>query len=175
MRNFSLVPFPAADAYPQQITGQAQRLGSILTLQVSLKGHLNTVMVPTPNPQPRRQDKLWQTTCFEFFIAPQDEPNYWEFNLAPSGDWNCYSFTNYRQDMATAYDFVPVFETFLSPQALSLHLSLPLAPLIREGQFIDLGVTMVVADTQRGISYWALNHLGTSADFHRRDSFLIRL
>jgi hypothetical protein len=175
MIDFSLYPFPAADSHPEQITGCVQRLGSILTLQVSLKGNLNTVIVPSPNPQPRRQDNLWQTTCFEFFIAPQEGPNYWEFNLSPSGDWNCYAFANYRQGMATEYGFVPVFETFLSPQALSLHLSLPLDPLIREGQLVDLGVTMVVANTQRGISYWALNHPGASADFHRRDSFLIRL
>jgi len=175
MTDFSLSPFSSPDSYPEQITGYVQRLGSILTLQVSLIGHLETIIIPTLKPHPGRQDNLWQTTCFEFFIAPQDGLNYWEFNLSPSGDWNCYTFENYRQGMAMEYGFVPVFETFLSSQALSLHLSLPLAPLIGEGQLIDLGVTMVVADTQRGISYWALNHLGTSADFHRRDSFLIRL
>jgi hypothetical protein len=38
---------------------------------------------------------------------------------------------------------------------------------------IDLSVTAVIAEVSGAISYWALCHAGTEADFHLRDSFVM--
>ena len=46
-----------------------------------------------------RTDGLWRHTCFEAFIAAAVRPEYWEYNLSPSGAWAAYHFTGYRAGM----------------------------------------------------------------------------
>ena len=36
------------------------------------------------------------TTCFEAFLGLPGHTAYWEINLAANGDWNVYSFDDYR-------------------------------------------------------------------------------
>ena len=43
-----------------------------------------------------RRDGLWEHTCFEAFIGCVDDAGYYEFNLSPSKDWQCYRFEAYR-------------------------------------------------------------------------------
>ncbi|MEB3264615.1 MAG: hypothetical protein VKJ66_09615 [Synechococcus sp.] len=50
----------------------------------------------------------------------------------------------------------------------------PLPPALVEAP-LRIGVTAVLEDRRGGISYWALAHTGPEPDFHRRDSFLLRL
>ena len=38
-----------------------------------------------------RGAKLWEETCFEFFIRNIDD-EYIEFNFSPSGQWACFYF-----------------------------------------------------------------------------------
>ena len=52
-----------------------------------------------PADMPARRDRLWEETCFEFFLAVKNSPRYWEFNLSPAGHWNVYRFADYRQGM----------------------------------------------------------------------------
>ena len=47
----------------------------------------------------RRADNLWLSTCFELFLAGESQPGYTEFNVSPSGAWNCYRFDDYRHGM----------------------------------------------------------------------------
>jgi hypothetical protein len=69
---------------------------TVLALQYSLAGKSADIFLPSPSAHPGRKDELWQTTCFEFFLAAKDQPGYWEFNLAPSGNWNVYRMDAYR-------------------------------------------------------------------------------
>lgn len=46
---------------------------------------------------PHRQDELWSSTCFECFLGLETSPAYLEANLSPSGHWQGYEFSNYRQ------------------------------------------------------------------------------
>ena len=110
MTAFSLIPFPPDQTLPQiTITGHIERLASQLSLTWLVTGEIDQIAIPAPNPLPTRQDHLWQTTCFEFFLGLADRPDYWEFNLSPSGHWNCYRFSDYRQGMTTetALKFLP--------------------------------------------------------------------
>ena len=110
MTAFSLIPFPPDQTLPQiTITGHIERLASQLSLTWLVTGEIDQIAIAVPNPSPTRQDHLWQTTCFEFFLGLTDQSDYWEFNLSPSGHWNCYRFSDYRQGMVTetALNFLP--------------------------------------------------------------------
>ena len=95
--SFALIPFPDPGIPKIKITGSVVREGNVLTIQYTLSGTIEGILFPHLNPQPGRKDGLWQTTCFEFFLALPDQPPYWEFNLSPSGDWNVYRMELYRQ------------------------------------------------------------------------------
>jgi hypothetical protein len=138
---------------------------------------LQSVRLPSQKEFPQRRDGLWQHTCFEFFLAPLGKPNYWEFNLAPSHDWNCYRFTDYRQGMVleTAWHDSP-FQIQQSDENLDgIGFGINLQPLISQPQPLQLGISTVIETETGELSYWALHHPGTEADFHQRRSWSINL
>jgi hypothetical protein len=40
---------------------------------------------------------------------------------------------------------------------------------------LEISLTAVIDQVGQGVSYWALAHTGAEPDFHRRDSFGLRL
>jgi hypothetical protein len=44
-----------------------------------------------------------------------------------------------------------------------------------EGLPLEISLTAVIEQVGQGASYWALAHTGAEPDFHRRDSFWMRL
>ena len=157
-----------------------------------------TVRVPQPHADdpggPQRRDGLWQHTCFEAFVGVLGSEAYWEFNLAPSGDWNVYRFAGYRtgQTQETAYGPLPL--TVIGPRAappaadcrltapralLELEVGCSLPPPLQErlqaGSIHELGLTAVLEGRDGALSYWALNHPGPEPDFHDRRGWSLRL
>lgn len=51
------------------------REGAVLSLLYRLKGDLSKVVVPPVAKQPSRCDRLWEQTCFEFFLSAQPLPH----------------------------------------------------------------------------------------------------
>lgn len=126
-----------------------------------------------PQSNGHQRDGLWTTTCCEAFLAIPGENHYWEFNLAPNGDWAAYRFQDYRrgqhnQDLNAA----PDIHLKRWHHQLRLDARLSLEPWWPNGQCPDLSITCVLQDQKRGLSHWALRHEGEEADFHCRRNFL---
>jgi hypothetical protein len=152
----------------------------VLELQFRLDGPLDTLVIPGTGPQPQRRDGLWQSTCFEAFLAVPDQPGYWEINLAPCGDWNVYVLTGYREGLKAEQRIVslphrqrrtPAPGSTDLKASLELEISLDLTPLLPAGTPLELSATAVMEHQHGRCSYWAWQHSGPEADFHRRDSF----
>ncbi len=176
MSNFSLIPF-ASDALPQiEIVGNIDRADNILSIEYQLLGDLDSVAIASPAVAPSRKFALWEATCFEFFIGVLGDRNYWEFNLSPSGDWNVFHLDDYRQGLRdeTAFTTLP-FDVDRSANSLTLKLEFALSQIISIDRQIEVSITTVIRSNQDEISYWALTHIGEEADFHLRDSFVIKL
>lgn len=173
MTKFSLTPFDSDTAPAIAIDGDIERDGDRLRIKYRLKG-ASQVVLPKKNDLPTRQYDLWEHTCFEFFLGLKDSSTYWEFNLSPAKDWNVFHFLNYRQDIAEEMIFNTLpFEVFLDDDSLLLNLEVELDKIISELE-LEVGITTVVED-DRHLSYWALTHPAKEADFHHRDSFIIKL
>ena len=172
MTNFSLIPFDLNTAPAIAIDGEIERDRDRLRIEYRLKG-ASQVVVPKKS-LPTRQHDLWEHTCFEFFLGLKNSNIYWEFNLSPAKHWNVFRFSNYRQDLAEemAFNTLP-FEVFLQDNSLLLNLEVNLNKIISESE-LEVGITTVVEDKQQ-LSYWALTHSAKEADFHHRDSFIIKL
>lgn len=176
-RIFSLVPFAPTDSLPNlQIGGKVDRNNNSLAIAYELSGNWQSVAIAPQTQIPTRKDELWQKTCFEFFLAIKNSPQYWEFNLSPAGNWNVYRFENYRQGMVeeSSFDTLP-FTIEGESQGLIVSLAIDLDKIIAADRSLEMAIATVIEEENGNISYWALTHPGKEADFHRRDSFTIEL
>jgi hypothetical protein len=174
-RNFVLQPFASEGPRPAvEITGHLARRADVLAISYRLQGRLAEVLLPAPQAAPARRHRLWEGTCFEFFLALQEAPPYWEFNLSPAGDWNVYRFSNYRQGQAAEPAFASLpFGVHRSREALRLTLEVDLTRIVPADRPLEVAIAAVIQAPDGRLTYWALTHPGPQADFHRRDGFLM--
>ena len=176
MQKFGLIPYRASGLPGIDITGEIDRVENILSLHYAVRGEVENMLLPVIA-APSRKDDLWKATCFEFFVAIQDQPRYWEFNMSPSGEWNVYIMDTYRRinfREESAISLVP-FDFKKDNSGYSLNVSADLSPIINPGQNIQIGITAIIQTKDRNETYWALAHPGIQADFHLREGFIIEV
>ncbi|AFY79138.1 MAG: DOMON-like domain-containing protein [Hydrococcus sp. C42_A2020_068] len=175
-QSFSLQPFGLNPLPDLKINGSIARNANRLTVRYALLGDLAKIIIPAIADLPARKHELWQETCFEFFLGIENSTRYWEFNLSPAGHWNVYCFDDYRQGMQEELAIASLpFSVQRQASALLLTLELDLNECILADRTLDVAVTAVVKSKDEDVTYWALSHRGSQADFHRRDSFIIKL
>lgn len=174
---FILQPFPSPELLPNiQISGEIQRDRTHLNLSYQVTGNLQQILIPPPVAAPTRQDELWKTTCWEFFLGVPNDRNYWEFNLSPSGHWNVYHFEEYRQGMQNESAFAELpFQIKRETDRVALSVEVNLAAIQLDERNLEVAVTAVIQHRDETVSYWALTHQGKQPDFHRRESFILQL
>jgi hypothetical protein len=174
---FELLPFPGLPApLGVRLKGEVQREGARLQVDWHLHDPGRRVSLPAPAPRPERRDELWEATCFEFFLACEGRPGYWEFNLAPTGHWNVYRFDGYRSGM-TAEVALPAlrFTVLYREDGCDVSLAVDLAGLGIADEDWKLGVATVLAEPGGATSYWAVAHPREEADFHAPEAFVLGL
>lgn len=146
-----------------------------LILSYSAGGALEKILWPASlSRKPQRKDELWKHTCFEAFIKPMG-PNfkdqYWEINFSPSGDWNIYRFTSYRDGM-TKEEAIQSLHPASTNHGNQWRLGCEIwVPAWAKATALEIGLTSVIEETSGGISYWAIHHAGPQPDFHLAKSF----
>jgi hypothetical protein len=150
------------------------------SLDMSLAEARAKLAWPAPLAMPGRTTGLWQHTCFELFLRQPGSRAYIEVNAAPTGAWNCFSFSDYREDMQeTTTPRVTAVVPGSNPRApAELQLVLDLQDWLagippRSGATTDsepaalqLGLSAVIADQHGGLGYFALGHATARPDFH---------
>lgn len=120
-----------------------------------------------------RADDLWKHTCFEAFVRVPEAAGYRELNFA-AGQWAAYRFDGYRAGMANAEIGPPGADLAGSGGGgfdilLTWDLDLP-----GEATW-EVGVTAVIEEADRGLSYWSLRHPPGKPDFHHADGFALEV
>lgn len=176
MQPFTLITFPANELPDVKITGEIERTEHQLFVRYSVKGNISSIMIPEIAQLPMRKHDLWKMTCFEIFIAPHGQAQYWEFNLSPSGNWNVYHMDAYRQvNMREEPSFTTLpFMFHKMDDEANLEISVDLSSIFPASQKIHIGLTAIIQTLDGSESYWALAHPGVQADFHIRDGFTIQ-
>lgn len=174
---FLLIPFLDANVPDITIKGKILRQNNLLTIHYVLTGKIEDIFLPSLSVNPTRKDDLWKTTCLEFFVAVEELPQYWEFNISPSGDWNVYYIDAYRrigfrEEMSIEW---LQFETEKAANGFLLTADVDLNPIIRLEQILEVGVTAVIQTKEGRETYWALTHPAPEADFHQRESFVLAM
>lgn len=174
---FSLIPFPDSMLPDIQIGGHVSRQNGRLNIQYTLTGATDNIFLPQKAISPQRKDGLWAATCFEFFLAIPNNPQYWELNLSPSGDWNIYHMDDYRRVGFREEASIQQLPFAMKNEAgnVTLHADVDLSSLISANQPLQLGIACVIQSLDQHESYWALVHTDSKPDFHLRESFIILL
>jgi len=181
---FALKPFEAtSETTDLALTATVVQDNNILSLSYLLTGDLSKVVIPKIGEAAQREDRLWEKTCFEFFIkmGTGRSAAYWEFNLSPNGGWNVFSLPGYRQKLKEERAFLQLpFSTQVSPETLRLEISVDIGvlrqqALVGRGQPLHMGVSAVILLLPHQESFWAIAHPAAQADFHHPDSFVITL
>jgi hypothetical protein len=184
-----LRPFTVADAPQIDLGATIAYQPEQLRIGYCLQGDLEAIAISSISPTPQRRDELWKTTCFEFFLGVIHSPEYWEFNLSATGDWNVYHFQDYRQGMQVESKIATLpFTVEQRENELLVMLALDLSQLelsIHSQSNLQLSVTAVIqhqSSTRQSstsqsstCSYWASHHPAQEADFHDRRGFTILL
>lgn len=176
-RSFSLIAFPAPEIPDISITGEISLQKNVFHLGYSVTGKIEDVFLPPASVTSKRKDELWKTTCFEFFLAIKDQPQYWEFNMSPSGDWNVYHMEAYRRIGFREETSIQRLPFEVRSEAVEFHLDalVDLDPILPPGQLLEIGITAIIQTTDSYETYWALTHPAPFADFHLRESFILAL
>jgi hypothetical protein len=157
---------------PGTVTGLSVRWGRVADGRMMLRYRLDgcgDVVLPK-KPATGRGDKLWRTTCFELFIADPGG-RYREFNFAPSGQWAAYQFEGYRNSVGD-------YEPLVAPEILtdSGASVLTVTAFLSAEEFAGsrhVGLTAVIEEKRRRMSYWADRHPGLKPDFHNPACFVL--
>jgi hypothetical protein len=171
-----LLPHPSTPARAVEWLAAeiAVMAGHQLRLIYRLKGQPEAIVWPAPQPGRPRADGLWRHTCFEAFLqAPTGE--YWEYNLSPSGAWAAYEFSGYRADMTPLTEgAAPEIACEAGVDCFALATTLDLRWLAGRHSLtaLRLGLSAVIEDRTRVLSYFALKHPAEKPDFHHADGFV---
>lgn len=117
-----------------------------------------------------RKDELWKMTCFEMFLNPVGQKQYYEFNFSLEGAWNCYHFAGYRfpQPPQANNEFEIEKILWKSKQLeVSIHNKTAF-------QKFNIGLTAVIKNKKNQTTYFALKHEGGKPDFHLASGFALQ-
>ena len=106
-----------------------------------------------------RGDRLWLSTCFELFLGTEDESQYIELNVTPSGAWNCYHFDQYRSGMreSSSWDL----------QNFEMRNGLFSATFLGQmtSHIVRIAPAIILQLKSSKLDYFAISH-GKQPDFH---------
>ena len=161
----SLVPFESCPIV-QSLGFELVFVGADrLVLRVTVTGAIASKLAITKAPRQRRSG-LWNDHCFELFIGAPGSDVYWEWNLAPSGHWQCFRFSQYRKNRTLSELLTLsscVSHCKADAYALEAELFRSQDPIWQK-QSLKIGLCAVIRSGE-DLSYFALNH-GARPDFH---------
>lgn len=110
---------------------------------------------------------LWEQTCFELFIGKANCKRYLEWNLAATGDWNCFSFEDERTGMQPS-DLLKLLAVSSNSNSseFCINSQIQLAAETASQWQGTIGAAAVIKHASE-TAYFALAH-GDNPDFHDR-------
>lgn len=170
MQTHSLEWHPAF--MPGTVDSVSVRWGRVGNGRVMLRWRVNGAqgLVIPPRRTPARVDDLWKTTCFELFLSLGDG-RYREFNFSPSGEWAAWDFSGYRNRIGEYKPVaVPAITADSGQRVFTTTVFIDVAELAGA---TAAGLTAVLLEKDKRLSYWATRHPDLKPDFHNPACFVV--
>lgn len=171
MATWKLLPFKETS---QKLEVSLSEKGYQTILSYYLTDTEDNISLPdtTPNAlqKANRVNGLWESTCFELFgtLSDPTSAQYEEWNFSPTGDWNCFSFDQYREGMKEVMIEKPIINFQKTPETgtATVQVTLPFSM----SRYKKVNITSVLLEEREGekyFHYFALNHnFQGKPDFH---------
>lgn len=156
-------------------------LGDCLEVSYNLSDPSKNIFWPQSVSSPQFQERLYEATCFEFFVRSGEY--YLEWNFSPNLNWAVYAFSSYRSTVKVERAKIPVplvvcdhsdsSRVVLSAK-VDLFNTIKNTIDIKPSDDLKASATCVL-DLGDCLGYWAVTHSGNKPDFHLPESFSIKL
>lgn len=166
MQAYPLIPHPSSA--PSTVTAVGVRVDNSAAHWLRLRWRIDApgaLILPRIGSK-ARIDGLWQTTCFELFLRPEDQVGYSEWNLSPSRGWNAYDFDGYRAGMRErVVERAPDCVIHAGSKFTLFDAAIPRAAL--PSASCAMALTAVIEEEGGLKSYWSIAHpQQDKQDFH---------
>lgn len=175
MTSLSLIPFDLEKAPPLTIETEIQQNAEELFISYRIRSGVNLIDFGNGTPKKERTTGLWEKTCFELFIKNQFG-HYIEFNFSPTFEWNCFYFekrgvalSEWKNMTRPKTDILLSLDHFFQFNAIKKSLFPP--GFFDSSNLLHAGMTAVIKDKNKAMTYWALAHVESRPNFHHPDSF----
>jgi len=140
---------------------------NLLHLTFKVSGDLENYKLPKTKKE-ERKDELWRESCFELFLATEEDEAYYEFNFSPTLAWNVYRLEYYRAEpkMIDEVELVE-FEVKQTKETLFIEIILDVQTL----KFNSYNLATILLNNQEEREFWSLKAKGDTPDFHSRLEF----
>lgn len=176
MAKFSLIPFNKQLSPTIELTSEFNQNSESFFISYRIREGINVVDLGNGTPIKERVLKLWEKTCFELFIKNENN-EYVEFNFSPVFEWNCFYFKQKGNPLAEYIPMQrPATEVLLSKDQFFIFIEIKKA-YFPEGFLngpMSVGISSVIKDKNKSLSYWALTHCDSRPNFHHFDSFIYK-
>jgi len=85
---------------------------------------------------------------------------------------DAYRAIGFREEVAL--QSLP-FSMYSNGEELGMDVAVDLTPIIPAHAAIEVGISSIIQTKDGDATYWALSHADRQADFHVRESFLLKL
>jgi hypothetical protein len=173
MAKYSLTPFTEE---PSQIEIEFEMNDRVNEYYLSYRvsGELKDLDLDKRSASHTRVLKLWEKTCFEFFIK-NERGQYLEFNFSPIFEWNVFYF-NKKGDPLLEHPInkAPVLDILNSKDQFLLIAKIDKTIFPQDfftGE-LKYSATSVIKKLSGDLNYWAFIHKDSRPNFHHFDSFI---
>jgi len=140
---------------------------NLLHLTFKLSGDLENYKLPKTKKE-ERKNELWKESCFELFLATEEEEAYYEFNFSSTLAWNAYRLEHYRAEPKTIDEVELVkFEMKQTKETFFIEIILDVQTL----KFDTYNLATILLNKQDKREFWSLKAKGDTPDFHSRLEF----
>ena len=167
MNSFKLRPHTHIEKI--SIEGNLELIAEKIRLSFVVEGDLDVYIFPSKS-RPQRAQELWKLTCFELFLANENEEEYYELNFSPSLAWNFYFLESYRGEVKEMELLnSPTIEAFEVNNEFKILFELSVENL---QDFDYYNVACILLNKEHERTFWTIKHLKSQPDFHDKASFL---
>ncbi|MCL2844877.1 MAG: hypothetical protein FWE23_05440 [Chitinivibrionia bacterium] len=131
-------------------------------LITKISGDISQIDFPKISPTPTRKNELWTIGCFEIFVS-QNGKSYNEYNFGFDENWECFNFSDYRENQSRPQVAVPPKISCEITENLFVQKVEFGENIIGENLF---SITAAIKLKSGEFLYFANKHCGEKADFH---------
>ncbi|MCL1947456.1 MAG: hypothetical protein FWF51_09975 [Chitinivibrionia bacterium] len=160
MKNIELTEFENKSRL--KASAKIENIANKTLFSASISGNLSEIDFPEISINSSRKNELWTIGCFEIFVSKTGN-SYAEYNFGFDKNWECFNFSDYRENQSRPQVNIPPKITCKITENLFTQTVEFEKDIILQNSF---SITAVIKLKGGVFLYFANKHCGKKPDFH---------